>query len=195
MSLRLFCACRIALLATLLLAPAAARAEGMPQLDFANPLTTSQVVWGAIIFVVLYILLARIGLPRVAEVIEQRARHIAADLETARASKTRADDAATEVAEATARARSEAQAAINAALDVAKQEAAARIGALNERLEIQLREAEAQIGAARAAAMGALREVATETAATVIGRLTGAPVDARRLDGAVGAALAARRIG
>ena len=87
---------RLALLATLLLAPAAARAEGMPQLDFANPLTTSQVVWGVIIFVVLYILLARIGLPRVAEVIEQRARHIAADLETARASKTRADDAATE---------------------------------------------------------------------------------------------------
>jgi F-type H+-transporting ATPase subunit b len=99
------------------------------------------------------------------------------------------------VAEATARARSEAQAAINAALDVAKQEAAARIGELNERLETQLREAEAQIGAARAAAMSALREVATETAATVIGRLTGAPADAPRLEGAVGAALAARRIG
>ena len=186
---------RLALIATLLLAPAAAGAEGMPQLDFANPLTTSQVVWGAIIFVVLYILLSRIGLPRVGEVIEQRSRHIAADLETARASKARADDAATEVAEATARARSEAQAAINAALDVAKQEAAVRISALNERLEMQLREAEAQISAARAAAMSALREVATETAATVIGRLTGAPADAQRLDGAVGAALAARRIG
>ena len=37
----------------------------MPQLDFANPLTTSQVVWGAIIFVVLYVLLSRIGLPKV----------------------------------------------------------------------------------------------------------------------------------
>ena len=41
----------------------------------------------------------------------------------------------------------------------------------------------------------ALREVATETAATVIGRLTGAPPDQGRLDGAIGAALAARRIG
>ena len=30
----------------------------MPQLDFTTPLTTSQVVWGAIIFVVLYILLS-----------------------------------------------------------------------------------------------------------------------------------------
>ena len=81
------------------------------------------------------------------------------------------------MAEATARARAEAQAAINAALDAAKQEAAARIAALNERLEKQLHEAEAQIDAARAAAMSALREVATETAATVISRLTGAPPD------------------
>ena len=61
----------------------------MPQLDFANPLTTSQVVWGAIIFAVLYVLLSRIGLPKVGEVLEERARHIAADLETAQASKAR----------------------------------------------------------------------------------------------------------
>jgi F-type H+-transporting ATPase subunit b len=183
-----------ALFAALLL-PAAARAEGMPQLDFANPLTTSQVVWGAIIFAVLYVLLARIGLPRVGEVLEQRARHIAADLATAQASKSRSDAAAKEVAEATARARAEAQAAINAALEVANQEAAGRIAALNERLERQLHEAEAQIHAARTAALRALREVATETAATVIGRLTGAPPDQGRLDGAIGAALAARRIG
>jgi F-type H+-transporting ATPase subunit b len=184
-----------ALLVALLMAPAVARAEGMPQLDFANPLTTSQVVWGAIIFAVLYIVLSRFALPRVAEVIEQRAEHIAADLETARASKGRADDAATEVAAATARARAEAQASINAALDVAKQEASVRIAALNERLEKQLQEAETQIGAARAAALSALREVATDTAATVIGRLTGAPPDPQRLNGAVGAALASRRIG
>ena len=76
---------RLALLGLLLL-PGVAHAEGMPQLDFANPLTTSQVVWGAIIFALLYFVLSRFALPRVAEVIEQRAQHIAADLETARAS-------------------------------------------------------------------------------------------------------------
>jgi F-type H+-transporting ATPase subunit b len=185
----------LALIAALLLAPAAAMAEGMPQLDFANPLTTSQVVWGAIIFALLYILLSRIALPKVGEVLDERARHIAADLETARASKSRADEAANEVAVATARARAEAQAAINAALDVAHQESAARIATLNERLEKQLQDAEAQINVARAAAMSALREVATETASTVIGRLTGAAADPQRLSGAVAAALAAHRIG
>jgi F-type H+-transporting ATPase subunit b len=185
-----------ALLTALLLPCAAWAAEGgMPQLDFANPLTTSQVVWGAIIFAALYWLLSRIGLPKVAAVIEERARHIAADLETAQASKARADAAATEVAAATARARAEAQAAINAALDAAKAEASTRIAALNERLEKQLQEAEGQINTARAAALRALREVATETAATVIGRLTGTPPEQGRLDSAIGAALAARRIG
>jgi F-type H+-transporting ATPase subunit b len=61
-------------------------------------------------------------------------------------------------------------------------------------LEQQLRESEAQIDAARSAALRALREVATETAAAVVGRLTGAPPDQARLDGAIGTALAARRI-
>src|SRR5579871_1371583 len=109
---------RLALLAALLL-PSAAYAEGMPQLDFANPLTTSQVVWGAVIFAVLYVLLSRLALPKVGEVIEERARHIAADLETAQAAKTRSDEAAKQVADATAKARAEAQAAINAALETA----------------------------------------------------------------------------
>jgi F-type H+-transporting ATPase subunit b len=184
---------RLALLAVLLL-PATARAEGMPQLDFANPLTTSQVIWGAIIFALLYVLLSRIGLPKVGAVIEERARHIASDLETAQSSKASADEAARHVAEATARARAEAQASINAALDAAKQEAAGRIAALNERLERQLKDAESQIDAARASALRALREVATDTAATVIGRLTGAPPDQGRLDSAIGTVLAARRI-
>ena len=186
----------LALAAALLLLPVAARAEGgMPQLDFANPLTISQVWWGAIIFIVLYVLLSRSALPRVGAVIEERARHIASDLETAQAAKSRADAAAEEVEQATARARAEAQASINAALDAAKQEAAGRIAELNERLAKQLQESEAQIGAARAEAMRALKDVATETAATLIGRLTGAPPERARLDGAVGAALATRRIG
>ena len=187
---------RLALAAALLLLPAAARAEGgMPQLDFANPLTLSQVWWGAIIFIVLYVLLSRFALPRVGAVIEERARRIAGDLESAQGAKSRADAAAAEVEQATARARAEAQASINAALDAAKQQAAGRIAELNQRLERQLQESEAQIGAARAEAMRALRDVATDTAATLIGRLTGTPPERARLEGAVGAALATRRIG
>jgi F-type H+-transporting ATPase subunit b len=183
------------LLAALLLLPTAAMAAGMPQLDFANPLTVAQVVWGAIIFVVLYILASRFALPRVASVLEERASNIARDLENAQQAKLKSDAAAQEVAEATAKARAEAQAAINAALDEAKAAAAKQAVTLNERLEKQLQEAESRIAAARASAMGALRQVATETASTVIARLTGAAPEPARLDGAIARALSARGVG
>lgn len=178
-----------------LMLPAAAMAEGMPQLDFTTPLTISQVIWGAIIFVVLYILLSRNGLPLVSSVLEERAEKISIDLDGARAAKARADSGVAEAAEATAKARAEAQSAINAAVNEAKAAAAVQAEAMNARLEKQLADSEAQITAARASAMRALRQVATETAATVVTRLTGISPDAARLDGAIGSALAARGIG
>jgi F-type H+-transporting ATPase subunit b len=186
---------RLLLVAFMLLAPAAARAaEGMPQLNFASPLTISQVVWGAIIFALLYYLLSRYGLPQVASVLEERAAKVGADLETAHAAKTRSDAAIHEMTEATAKARAEAQATINAELDKAKAKVAAQTLSLNERLEKQLEESEAQISAARNQAMTALRQVATETATTVVTRLTGSAPDGARVDAAISGALSARGV-
>ena len=177
-----------------LLAPAVAVAQGMPQLNFNTPLTLSQVVWGVIIFVVLWFVLADRGLPMVASVLDERAARISKDLEEARLAKARADAGMTEAEQATAKARAEAQAAINAAVDQAKQQAAAQTDALNARLDKQLHESEAQINEARAAAMRALRQVATDTAATVIVRLTGAQPNATQLERAIGTALTSRGI-
>ncbi len=172
--------------------PSVARAEGMPQLDFKSPLTLSQVYWGAAIFALLYILLSRVGLPKVGAVIEQRAVHIAADLEAARAQKAQADAAVAELTATMQRSRAAAQGEINQAVDQAKAAAAEQATALNARLETQLKTAESRINEARAAAMSALNQVATETAATVIARLTGMSSDPQRINAAVGAALAAR---
>jgi F-type H+-transporting ATPase subunit b len=183
------------LMAGLVVLPSVAMAEGMPQLDFKTPLTISQVVWGAIIFVVLYLLLSRTGLPLVESVLQERAAKISKDLDEARAAKAGADAGMMQADQATAKARAESQSAINAALDEAKKAAAAQSETLNTRLERQLQDSEAQIAQARAAAMSALRQVATETAATVVTRLTGTAPDAGRLDSAIGSALAARGIG
>jgi F-type H+-transporting ATPase subunit b len=172
--------------------PGAAMAGGMPQLDFANPLTTWQVYWGAAIFIVLYVLLSRVGLPKVGAVLEERAAHIAADLQAAQVQKVQADSAVAELTATIQRSRAEAQAQINLAVDQAKGEAAAQAATLNARLEQQLQAAEARISEARAAAMSALHQVATDTATTMIARLTGTSPDPRRVDGAVAAALTAR---
>jgi len=182
------------LMAAGLLLPSMAMAAGMPQLDFANPLTVSQVVWGAIIFVVLYLMLARTGLPMVSSVLDERTAHIERDLDGARTAKANADAGIEQATQATAKARAESQAAINAALEDAKKTAIAQSDALTGRLETRLQEAEAQIAEARRAAMGALRQVATETAASVVTRLTGITPDGAKLDDAVGKALSARGV-
>jgi len=167
-------------------------ADGLPQLDFANKLTTYQVLWGAVIFLILYVLASRTALPKVEAVLEARAKRIAGDLEGAKDAKARADAGVAAAAAATAQARSEATAAINAALESSKNEAAARAAELNNRLDAQLKEAEGQISAARNAALAALPGVATDTAAELITRLTGVAPDPSRLTGAIHAAVAAR---
>jgi F-type H+-transporting ATPase subunit b len=187
---------RIAPLAAGLFAiPMITMADGLPQLDFANKLTSYQVVWGIVIFAILYVLARYTALPKVESVLQERAKRIAGDLEGAKDAKARADAGIRAAADATARARAEAQAAINAALETSKQAAAAQAAVLNERLDKQLKEAEGQIAAARGAALAALPGVATDTAVALITRLTGAAPDPARLSGAIKAAMAARGAG
>jgi len=164
----------------------------MPQLDFANPLTISQVVWMFLIFGALYLLLARWALPAVGAVIEGREQRILADLDSARLAKEQADAAVAEIGERSRAASAEAQAEIAKAVAAAKAEAAERARTENEQLDRQLAEAERQIASARNQAMGALREVATEAATTVVTRLTGQSADPVRVEAAVGEVMTAR---
>lgn len=182
---------RLALVAGLTVAcPLAALAAetGMPQLQFANVLTRSQVVWGAIIFTGLYFILARRALPRVAGVLAARARAIEGDLEAARRAKVEADEAVAELTAAIRLAHVEAQAAIAGAMAAAKAEAEVRAAALGAALDARLAAAEAEIGASRAAALMAVRDVAAETAAAMLARLTGRVPDPGVLEGALAAA-------
>lgn len=164
----------------------------MPQLDFANPLTIAQVVWMFIIFAALYAALRFWALPHVGSVIETRERRILGDLDSAGVAKEQADAAAAEMVERSRSASAEAQARVAEAVAAAKAEAAEKARADNEQLEQQLAAAEQQIAAARKEAMGALRQVATEAAATVVSRLTGHSPDPARIDAAVGEAMAAQ---
>jgi len=179
-----------------LLASAAHAAEsekGMPQLDFSKgSLTLAQVVWGAIIFFALYTLLAKWALPQVAGVLEARATAIGNDLEAARRAKAEADAAVAELTSATRAAQNGAQAEIATALAQAKQAAGSRAAELNAKLDAQIEAADARINAARVAALGALREVASDAASNVVARLTGTLPANQVIEQAVGQALAAR---
>jgi F-type H+-transporting ATPase subunit b len=167
---------------------------GMPQLRFGDPILIAQVVWLLIIFGLLYYVLSTYALPRVGDVLEARRARIEGDLEAARTAKAEADAAVAAHLAATAAARAEGQAAIAAAMQAATKDAQARSEVLARSLAEKIEAAEVSIAAARDAAMGALRQVSTETAEALLVRLTG-QADPTRVGAAVDRALAARSAG
>ncbi len=174
--------------------PAAALADGtMPQMDFHNPLTTSQVLWMVVIMVALYLVLARWGLPEMGAVLENRAALIARDLAAARAAKKEADEAVKALNATMKQARAAAQSEIAAAVAEAKTKALQEAAAASARLQAQLADSEAQIEAARQAALAAIKPVAEEAARTMLARLTGRPADPAAVANEVDATISARQ--
>lgn len=143
----------------------------MPQLDIAT--FPSQLVWLAISFVVLYLALARVALPRIAEVLENRQNRISGDLERAGRMKDEAAKVLADYEKALADARARAQAQIKAAADELAAVAARREGEAAARLAEQVKAAEGRIAAAKQTALGGLRAVAIEVAAAAVERLAG----------------------
>lgn len=144
----------------------------MPQLAFTDPLMISKLVWLLIIFGLLYFVLKTYALPQVASVLDERAALIAADLNAARDAQASGEAALAEIRASTAAARAEAQAAIASAMVEAQLKSAQQAAEINARLAAQVSEAEARVRAARDQAMGALREVAGETATAMLTRLS-----------------------
>lgn len=162
--------------------PAAAFAgEQLPQMDFANPYTSGQVVWMVVIMVALYYSLSRRALPAIGGIIENRRSRIAADLNAAQEAKVAAERTAAELNRAIMTARQASQALIAEAIANAKREAQQESAHLNARLATELARAEAAIEAARQNALAALPLIAEDVADSLVQRLVGAEPDRRAL--------------
>ena len=70
-----------------------ARAAGMPQMDFKNPLVMGQFFWVLIIFFCLFLVVKFFSVPQVEKVISYRRSKINHDLTSARQAKSQADKA------------------------------------------------------------------------------------------------------
>ena len=157
----------------------------MPQLDPA--FFAPQLIWLAITFVILYVLMARVALPRISAVLEARQDRIAHDLDNAATLKAEAEAALAAYEASMSRAHSEAQGLLAQAAEERAGESAARQDELGARLAGQLAEAEARIDEARQAAMASVAEVASDVARSATAKLIGVEPD----DAAVAAALSA----
>ena len=155
----------------------------MPQLDLST--FPSQLFWLAVIFVVLYVLMARVGLPRVGAMITLRKQKIEDDLGRAAQMKAEADAVMTAYERALADARAQAQATLKEAMDRFTAEANQRPHKAAERLAAETGVAERRISEAKAQALAGLRTVAVEVTRAATSKIAGVEVDEGRALSAV----------
>jgi F-type H+-transporting ATPase subunit b len=144
-----------------------------------NPETfPSQLLWLVITFVLLYALMAKWALPKVAGVIESRQKRIADDFAEADKLKAQSDEAVAAYEKALADARARAQAIAHETHEKQAAEADAARKKLEDALNIKLAAAEKTIAATKEAAMGNVRSIAEDATRAIVERLIGsAPSD------------------
>ena len=148
-----------------------AEAAGMPQLDFST--FPNQMFWLVVTLVVIYWVLNRIALPRIAGILADRQGTISGDVQAAEELKAKAveaeeaynqalADARAKAAEIAAETRAEIQKDLDAAIEKADAEIAAKAA-----------ESEKAITEIREGAKASVEEVAKDTAAAIIAALGG----------------------
>lgn len=173
-----------------LTASAALAAEGssggMPQLEPSG--FAPQLVWLVITFAVLYLVMARVALPRIAEVLEERQTRISHDLDEAERLKKETEKAIADYEAALGQARAQAQAVAGATRARVGAEAGKAKAELDARLADEGKAAEARILAARDQAIAGIGAAAEDITRAVVRQLLGTEADANAVRAAVQAA-------
>ena len=138
----------------------------------------SQLFWLSVTFVLLYLLMARVALPRIASILEGRRKHIDDHLAQAQRLKERSDAARLASEMALSEARTHGQNLANEMRAKAAADGEGRLKDADVKLRAQITEAEKAIAAARSVAMTKVRDIATDAARAIVERLAGiAPAD------------------
>jgi F-type H+-transporting ATPase subunit b len=163
--------------------PKTEHGKGFPPFDATT--FASQLVWLVLAFAVLYLLMARVALPRIGSILEARRTAIADDLAAADRLKGDSDAALAAYEKSLAEARARAQSIADETR--AKEAAAAEENRkeLEDELNAKLGAAEQTIAATKASAMGNVRGIATEAAAAIVERLMGTAPAAEDVNRAV----------
>jgi F-type H+-transporting ATPase subunit b len=144
-----------------------------------------QLVWLAISFGLLYVLLKRVALPRVTEVIEERADRIRRDLEQAEKLKAETEGALAAYEQALTDARSKASGIIKTMRDGLTAEVDKERARVEAEIARKVADAEARIEQTKSRALSSVNDIATETAGAIVKKLIGADVSQDELQKAL----------
>jgi len=149
----------------------------------------SQLLWLGVSFVLLYVMLAKVVLPRIASILEARRRKVEQDLADAAKAKSESEAAIAAYEKSLADARASAQALAAKTHQELAAQSEARRKELEAGLASKLADAEKQIEATKAAAMKNVSSIAADAASSIIERLTGAAPDKAAVERAVSASI------
>lgn len=145
--------------------------DGLPQLD--TTFYPSQLFWLAITFVILYLLMARVALPKVNRTLSKRREVIEADIAAAADANKKANALLEEYEKALREARQKAQSTLNSMMEQAKSEAALSLSAHQKELNQRLGIAEAKILASKTEAIQNLESVSRELSSLIVDQVSG----------------------
>ena len=148
-------------------------AQGGAFPPFQSDTFVSQLLWFAITFGLLYYLMAKVALPRIAQTLHERSIRLAADLDEAQKLRAESEAAGQAYEASLATARDKAKAIAQEARNAMTAEADAKRKALEAELAERMASAEATIRTRTQEAMGNVRGIAADAATAIVERLIG----------------------
>jgi len=163
---------------------------GKPQFPPFNTETfASQLIWLAIFFVALYVIISRLAIPRIGGIVDARRDRVEGDIAEASRLKEQSDAALKAYEKSLADARGRAQALANETRERLNSEAEQARRSLEAELNARLARAEGVIAATKTAAMTNVQGIAIETAVAIVERLIGTAPSGGAAEAAVAEAL------
>jgi F-type H+-transporting ATPase subunit b len=156
---------------------------------FDNATFANQLVWLALVFGALYLLMSRIALPRVEGILSKRNKVLQDDLDAAHAFKLETDTSISAYAKALDDAKKNAQQIAAKTSDDLKIQSDAKRREVDAALTARLAKAEAQITAQRQQAMAHVSEIAASATTDIVSHLTGRAPSAQDVTAAVAQAI------
>ena len=159
---------------------------------FDSTTFASQLLWLAITFTTLYLLMSRVIIPRIGGILEDRRSRIAGDLEIAERLRQQSNEAIAGYEKALAESRADAFRIAEASRQQAKAAADARQQSVEADLDARLKIADARIAEIKRSALADVGEIASEAATDIVGRLLGRAPGRAAVTSAVTSASAGR---
>lgn len=156
---------------------------GMPQLDYHS--FAPQLVWLAIAFLALYLVMSRLAVPAISDTLEKRQAKIQGDLDAAEKANEETRDLIAAYQKRLADTREQARKLMRERGEADSSAAAARLGALHDKLAAQIGEAEKRIAYQRDEVMKGLERMAEDIGQEVYAKIAGQPADQAALAGKV----------